>query len=43
VGGMGGFGGHALSGRSPAAAARWLRRGAVAAAVVIAAQAALAP
>ena len=43
LGGAGGFGGHALAGRSPTAAARWVGRAAIVAAVAIAAQAALVP
>lgn len=43
IGGMGAFGGYALAARSPEAASLWLTRGAVAAAAVIALQAALLP
>lgn len=43
LGGMGGIGGHALARRSPAAAARWLGRAAVAAALALGLQAAIAP
>lgn len=43
LGGAGGFGGHALVGRAPAAAARWVARAAIVAAMAIAAQAALVP
>ncbi len=43
LGGMGGIGGHALARRSPAAAARWVSRAVVAAALAIGVQAAVAP
>lgn len=43
IGGMGGFGGYALALRSLETAARWLARGALLAALLIAAQGALAP
>lgn len=43
LGGAGAFGGYALAGRAPDAAARWIPRAAIAAALAIAAQAALCP